>query len=127
MGMFDSIAFEISPIKCECGHEQKNFQTKQYACLLEKYIVTKDNKLQYVRNVWELTEEFKKDTNARPICRTRAVNIENLNWTDTIHCYSSCDKCGKYWFDVLMVWIAGKLHSINVQKKKLEKENENEQ
>lgn len=124
MGMFDTIIFEKSPVKCECGHEQLDFQTKQYNCLLDNYKITKDNELLHERSVWELTEAYKKNKDARPVCESKHISWDVLNWTDTIHCYSHCTKCGLWWFDVVLVFIKGKFDSIDVQKRKLDYKNE---
>ncbi len=124
MSMFDTIIFETAPVKCECGHEQLDFQTKQYECMSDVYKITKNNELLHERQVWQMCEAYKKDKNARPLMESKHISWDVLDWTDTIYCYSHCDKCQKFWFDIVIIFVHGKFDSIDVQKRKLDYRND---
>lgn len=125
MGMFDSVYFEKAPLKCKCGQEITNFQTKQFSNLMEVYQISKNNKLQIENyTITVLTdkeqEEYKKKNNTwfAPFWRKERSGWKTLKWTDTIYCYTFCPVCQKWWFDLEVVFIKGKLDEIKVRRRK---------
>lgn len=120
MGMFDRIIFEKAPIKCKCGNEITDFQTKDFSCTLDTYKVSKRNKFKVEKYRWELTEEFKKDESVRPISRKVSLGWKVLKLTDSFWCYEYCSRCKKWWFDIEMIWIKGSLDKLKVFKRRRE-------
>lgn len=121
MGMFDEITFEKAPIICKCGNKLDYFQTKDFDNVLDNYRI-KENKDLEVQD-WHLEsipeneqEELKKKSgfNWSPSLRRVNTGWSKVKWTEKIHCHSDCEKCRKYWFDLLLDIVKGKVRKIEV-------------
>ncbi len=122
MGMFDDIIFEKAPVICKCGNKITDFQTKQFYNLLDKYKVTKRNKLKL--EIYKLKPPKRNEQVTIKDIKIPFVIKEHDRWkilklTDTIYCYTFCEKCRKWWFDVKMIWIKGKLNDLKIKRRKL--------
>jgi len=124
--MFDDIIFEKAPVKCKCGADITDFQTKQFECCLNTYRINKNNKFQsenyHIRDA-KRSEQTKIGGKGKslwlPIMIKEHKGWQTLKWTDTIYCHTFCHNCNKWWFDIEMIWIKGKLDSIKIKKRKL--------
>jgi hypothetical protein len=85
MGMFDDFDFEIPHPKVVCarGHSVKGFQTKDFECLLDKYLV-KEDQLYVIR--------FGAADDSKP-SKLQEEILEKSNLTLAANIYTDCSQC----------------------------------
>ncbi len=103
MGCFDSIIME-NPIKCKCGEELSNFQTKGLDCGLVSYVITKKGKF---RENWKRYVDPKR--NAK-----KYVYFEDIGF----ELHTSCRGCGR-WHELYAIFLDGKLAKLKHESRKL--------
>lgn len=119
MGMFDYVEV-IPPIKCECGKELEDFQTKGGPCIMTTFRI-KDGQLE--EEDWKLEtnpeyEVAKKDGTLKdkwiaPLMK-KSFGWKQLKDTDTLYFYTSCHECGN-WIDVEAVIVDGKVRPLKIE------------
>ena len=97
MGMFDYIDIEF-PLKCKCGKELKDFQTKDMGKCMCTYVITKDKKF---REGWKRYLRGSKKK-AKKYCYI----------FDEGFCFYTDCECGK-WHDFKAIILDGKLAKLN--------------
>ena len=107
MGMFDDFAFQTPhpKIVCSMGHSVKGFQTKDFECLLDRYLV-KENQLYVSR--FGAADDSEHSESGEP--------LEPVSVTTTANIYTDCSQCppvytrqdgnelGKVWITVHRPW-----------------------
>jgi hypothetical protein len=103
MGMFDDFAFQSPHPKAVCarGHSVKGFQTKDFECLLDKYLV-KEDQLYVIRF-------GAADDSPEP--KSEEEVLEPVHCTATANIYTDCFQCPAIytrqdWSTESGVWIA---------------------
>ena len=96
MGCYDSIYLE-NKIKCICGEELGDFQTKDLDSGMCSYVITKDN---------QFREDWLRYINGKE--KAKKYNfIQNIG----VGFYTSCEKC-KRWHELYAIFIDGKLKKL---------------
>ena len=122
MGMFDDVFFDQAPVKCRCGAEMTDFQTKDFENMLDCYRVNLHGQLE--RQSYSLRDPKPEETRkigsmTFPLFIRESTGWELVKETQTVHVYSDCHQCGKYWFDIHLEYFRGKLVSTKISKRKL--------
>jgi len=121
MGLFDTIMFEQSPVTCNCGHRQIEFQTKNLDSAMLWYLVKSDGSLAMELVEYKEVPENEKDENGFPFFNGVSKGYQSVTLTRTVHCYNPCSECGDYWFDIFLTYEKGKLVGRGIDKVKMEK------
>jgi len=117
MGMFDIVLFEKSPVKCECGHQPTDFQTKSRDNYLETYLIT-DKTVEL--EDFDLVAIPKEKMKNRRFPRFNRVNkgYRKLEDSGHIDCYTGCDKCEKHWWDICILFKNGNIIGTKIYLRK---------
>ena len=130
--MFDELYFEKPYIKCPCGCGITYFQTKSLDNVMAQYRLTVDNQLQVEEySIREPRPEEQTDIKGVkfPLWIKEHTGWANTDLTTTLNLHNLCPQCGKYWFDVVIVVIYGKVDKIDVfpHELKIDKEDINDE
>jgi len=118
MSMFDEIHSEEG-IKCNCGEEIHDFQTKDLDNLLEQFILNKNGTIDAEDYTLKSLPKEERNEFGFPFFKKELKGFYKMNLTDTIHCYTNCGH-GKCWIDMTLTFVDGTLVNKTIEVSELE-------
>jgi hypothetical protein len=113
MGLFDAIYSEEG-IKCNCGEEIHDFQTKDLDNLLEQFIVHKDGTIHAEDYKLTILPEAERNQFGFPFFKKEIQGFYKMDLTTNLHCHTICGH-GKCWIDMTLSFVDGTLVNKIIQ------------